>query len=100
MNHPGEKGRFSDKMQKMRTLVLCNLLIHTISPHKSRGPERNFPRRLLHVSIVLPGGQGSMPGRPPRHALGHIDATFSKLARGSPHRLRDQGSKAAAPIAI
>ena len=58
MNHPGEKGGFSDKMQKMRTLVLCNLLIHTISIHKSRGPERNFPRRPLHVSIVLPGGQG------------------------------------------
>ena len=58
VNHPGEKVGFSEKMQKMRMLVLCNLLIHTISIHKSRGPERNFPRRLLHVSIVLPGGQG------------------------------------------
>ena len=97
MNHPGEKVRFLEKMQKMRTLVLCNLLIHTISIHKSRGPERNFPRRLLHVSIVLPGGQ-SGHARTAATTNFVTDATSSKLALGLPHRLRDPGSKAAAPI--
>ena len=58
MNPLGEIGRIPRKKSKMRTLVLCNLLIHTISPHKSRGPERHYSRLPLYVSIVLPGGQG------------------------------------------
>ena len=54
MNPLGEKGRIGDKKSKMRTLVLCNLLIHTISAHKSRGPERHYSRLPLRVSIVPP----------------------------------------------
>ena len=58
MNPLGEIGRIPRKKSKMRTLVLCNLLIHTISPHKSRGPERHYSRLPLYVSIVVPGGHG------------------------------------------
>ena len=69
MNHLGEKGCFPAKMQKMRTLVLCNLLI----PIQSRHTNPEVQREIFYAacstfpsySLVAKVG---MPRRPPRHA--------------------------------